>query len=251
MTKYIFLLPIVFFGCSETENQNEVTPEETVEISLEDQIQHKIEASLNIQGNENYTFETFSAHCNSDKIEDKVFAINLLDRAKDKAIQSKNPNASAQTGYTGNYNYILFMNGADTTFSEPKPIPSSAMAPLKISFENIQNQHFKSIVVDAKVMNGGYRYFYFLVGIQPAQVLYVPLYENLGTPDAVGYSVKYQEGSYSLAKDVVVYDGKMIPATFSHSDEVYEFYPTIVPTDKINRRWFYHNKQMKYFTMKD
>lgn len=254
MMKRFSLLLVLFVGCTPSKNQLETNQgnqksQEKIQTSLEDKIRNKIEASLSIQGNEKYTIETYSAHCNADTIEDKIITINLLDRAKEKAISLNKTNVAAQTGYMGNYNYILFVNGVDSTLSEPKPIPSSAMASLKISFENIQSDLYKSIVVDAKVTDGGYRYFYFLVGIQPKQVLYVPIYEDLGKSTVKGFTTSYEKGSYSLAKDIVVYDGTITPVTFEHSDEMYEFYPVISPTKTINRRWFLNNQQLKYFTM--
>lgn len=252
MKSFFLLVPVIFFSCNNKPSDivNEEESEE-IEVSLESQIRHKIEASLEIQGNEKYTFEEFSAHCNSDNFVDKIIAINLLDRAKEKAIQSKNPNAAAQVGFMGNYNFIIFMNGSDTTFSEPTSVPSSAMTPLKISFENIESEHFKSIVVDAKTMNNGYRYFYFLVKNQPNKVLYVPIYENIGASDATCFSTRYETGTYSLAKNVLVMESTMNPVKFSHSDEVYSFDPKITSTDKLNRRWFYNNQERKYFTIKD
>lgn len=209
-----------------------------------------VEYSLRVPKNEKAEISKYYAECNNDDSTDLIITVNLLERAMNEAIAKNKVAKNAEIGYMGHYNYIIFRDGLTKKYSPPIIIPSSAMSPVQVSFENIHSDFYKDILVDFKVTNGGFREYYTIVDNIPRIVLQLPIYTELGTDKAKGYTISYEAGSYSLAKDIVVYKGKIANKTFTVPDEVYTYYPEITPTAELERRWFFNPGKFKYFTNK-
>lgn len=229
-----------------TVKKPEVVEEATEKMSPERYVEH----SLRIRKNEKSTINKYYAECNGDDSTDLILTVNLLERAMNDAIAKGNVAKNAETGYMGHYNYLIFRDGLTKQYSPPIIIPSSAMSPASVSFENVQSDFYKDILVDFKVTNGGFREYYTIVNSIPRIVLQLPIYTELGTDTVKAYSISYEPGSHSLAKDIVVYKGKIANKTFTVPDEVYGYYPAITPTKEIERRWFFNPGKFKYFTNK-
>jgi len=247
----ILFLSLLLFSCTEeiedpiTDSDKEVFVETT-----EQKITHHIEATLQIPATEKYTYETFASHVNGDDSLDVVIAVNLLDRAMNKAIASDNLAKRAETGFSGRYNYFFVMDGASKEITPAIPVPSSAKGKLKVSFENIRTEAYKDILIDYKVDNASFRRYFTMYNSIPKEIFEIMLYDGLGDMENHAIVTEYEQGSYSLSKDILIYSGELEQVKFDDPSKVYEYDPKIKKTELLERRWFYNDNQRKYFTRK-
>jgi hypothetical protein len=180
-----------------------------------------------------------------------VIAVNLLDRALDAAINSGNAAKRAELGYMGNYNYFVYVDGYTRKFGAPKPIASSPHAKLVVEFEYIKTEKHKDFTVDYRIRDSGYRNFYTVANGNPIHILQVPIFDGIGKKESSASKIRFEPGTFSPSKDVVIYEGSFENKTFDDPMEIYTFQPTIVGTDKLVRRWFFSETAFKYYTEQD
>ena len=251
-----FVLFIIVLGitisCGEQSEDvtSEKKPDQVEEATEKMSPERYVQFSLRIPQNEKAEITHYYAECNGDDSTDHIIMVNLLERAMNQAIEKGKVAKIAETGYMGHYNYLIFRDGLTKKYSPPIIIPSSALSPAKVSFENIQSDFYKDILVDFKVTNGGFREYYTIVNNIPRIVLQIPIYTELGTDQVKGYHITYEPGSHSLAKDIVINKGKIEDKRFTVPDEVYTYYPVITPTSELERRWFFNPGKFKYYTNK-
>lgn len=253
MKHVIFLACLIaLFSCKEqsTETDNDLVKVEDVVLSDAELIKRHIESRLSIAGNEDYSISEFEEKINGDDIADKVITVNLLDRALKEAIESGNVVKRAELGYMGNFNYVFFMDGQSKEITEPIAVPSSPHAKLKVEFAHIRSEAYKDIMVDFRIRNSCFRRFYTIINDQPRQTFEMKLFDGLGTPNTEAYFVEFEPGSYSLAKDILVYNGILENMTFEDPMAVYKADPKIEETKVLDRRWFFNDHERKYFTEK-
>lgn len=203
---------------------------------------------LRIRTNEKYDLQTYKADCNADGVEDLVLTINLLERAMENSIQTGKTAKSAELGYLGEYNYFIYRDGKTKQYSSAIPIPSSAQAPVKVSFENVRSEFQKDILIDFRIQNACFRDYYTILDNTPRMILQLKIFDFLGTDHAEGFVVAYEPGTESISKDVVVYKGTFEQPDFQHPDDIYSFQPEITSTNSFERRWFFRNSDFKYYT---
>jgi len=246
----LFILSFLF-ACQE-DAKKKTTTKETVEIeTLDQKIAHHIEATLQIPATEKYTFETFSAQLNADDSLDMIISVNLLDRAMEKALKSSNLATRVESGYMGRYNFIFFYDGATKEISVEIPVPSSAMSKLNIQFEHIRSEAFFDVLVSYKLENASFTRFFTIVNRLPKEIFEMMNYDGLGDIENEAYFIKYEDGSYSLAKDILIYKGKLEKIKFNDPKEVFNYEPKIEETNVLERKWFFNDNDLKYYTMKD
>jgi hypothetical protein len=254
--KYAWILVLILFaGCTETEDSvesDEFNPEiENVDpfegLSKVEAIELHIRRELAISADEPIDYEIFEDNCDGDDSLDAVIAVNLLDRAIKEAIQSGKTAKATALGYMGNYNYIFYRDGFTGKLSPAKVMPSSPKAQLKVSFEHIRSDQQKEILVDYRILNAGYRNYFTITNGRMVQINQMKLFDALGTPDAVAFSIEYEDGMISNAKDIVAYKGTFENPTFKTPDEVYSFEPKVTKTNEIQERWFFNPQDMKYY----
>lgn len=250
----VILLALLLGACTEPPADSDEKPDTSdpsAQMTNEELLIRHIESNLKIPATENYSYKIYKEDLNGDDSLDYIVTVNRLNKAMEEAIQSGNVAKRAEIGYMGNFNFVFYMDGAKKNISPPLPIPSSPHTELKISFENIRSEAYKDVLVDFRIRNSCYRRFYTIVRGLPMEVFEAKLYDGLGTPESEAYIVKYGPGSYSLAKDILIYKGKMKDVEISDPMEVYTLVPEIEETDILVRQWFFNGNQMKYFTEKD
>lgn len=205
---------------------------------------------LRIRSNEKFDLKSYTADCNADGIDDKVITVNLLERAMNNAIEQNKVAKNAELGYLGQYNYLIFRDGKTNEYSSAVVVPSSAQAPLKITFENVRSEFQKDILVDFRIKNACFREYYTILNNTPRLILQLKLFDFLGTDHPEGFVIKYEPGTESIARDVMVYKGTFEQPEFENPDDIYTFEPEITSTNSLERRWFFRNNEFKYFTTK-
>ncbi len=248
----VLLSCLLLFACSEkVGNKNKEKPKDVIVETLDQKIKHHIEASLQIPATEKYVFEKYEAHVNGDDSLDIVITVNRLDHALERAINSDRLAKRAETGFMGNYNFFFVLDGKTKEITPPILVPSSAKAKLQVKFENIRTEAYKDILIDFKLEHGAFRRFFTMYNGLPKEVFQIMLYDGLGDMENQAISIEYDQGSYSLAKDILIYVGKLEEVEFNDPSEVYNYNPKIENTKILERRWFFNDNQRKYFTMKD
>lgn len=257
--KYFWILPLILLaGCTETEEPElpeDFEPDvENVDpfegLSKIETIEMHIRRELTISPDEPIDYQIYEANCDGDDSLDAVITVNLLERAVDDAIKSGNVAKNAALGYMGNYNYMIYRDGFSGNMSSARPIASSPKAKLKVTFENIRSDKQKDILVDHRVLNAAYRNFFTITNGNPLRVNQVKLFDGMGTKDAVGFAIEYEEGTISQVKDIKSYVGKFVNPTFASPDDVYTFEPEITKTSQLQEHWFFNPSDMKYYLKK-
>lgn len=250
---YLFIISAFIVGCSEdsgvTSKKEETnTPKKSP--TVEEMLIRQAEGELGIPANEKYTSKIYSEELNGDDSLDYIFTVNRLDHALNKAIESGNVAQRAEMGYTGNYNYIFYMDGATKEISPAILVASSAHGQLEISFENVKTEAYKDILVDFRIRNSKFRRYLSVTNKIPRQTFEMIIFDHLGTPEAIGYSIDYGPGSYSLSKDILIYKAKIEPLEFNDPMEAFTANPMIESTGELERLWFFNDYQNKYYTKK-
>lgn len=236
-------------GCDNAPEKTK-TPEKSEKVrssSFEETMKREITAKLEIAATEKWTYEIFEAHLNADDKMDKIIAVNRLDYAIDKAAASKNPAKMAEMDYMGNHNILFYYDGAMEKFSFPIPIPSSPKAKLDVQFMHLSTNAYQDLVVDFRIRNSKFRNYYQIGNGTMALVFQWKVFDQVGTDTPEVYDFAYENGSYSLAKDIVVYKAKIKNYSKNISD-YYAYNPTIVREKEPFLRFFFDPRQQKYAT---
>ena len=253
--KYLFLIIIAFsfVSCETTEDVNNSMPPdeptETIKGTLEEQMIRHIKDELGITAIEKYEYEVFKEELNGDDSTDWIISVNLLDRAINKAIQTKTTAKMAELGYMGNYNYIIFMDGSTKKFSPAVAIQASAYGKLIVEFEYLTSKSVKGFTVDLKIRNSRRRRFYTISNNTPLQICESVIYYNLGLEgkETESYVIEYKESANGPFNDIIVYEGELEQKIFEDKLDVYDFEPTITSTGKIAHVWHYNPIQKMYY----
>lgn len=257
--KYFWIFTLILAAaCTETEETDlpsDFKPEvETIDpfegLSKTEAIELHIRRELTISADEPVDYQVYEENCDGDDSLDAIIVVNLLDRAVDDAIKSGNVAKNASIGYMGNYNYVFYRDGFTGKLGGAKVIPSSPKARLKVSFDNIRSDKRKDILIDHRVLNAAYRNFFTISNGNLFQINQVKLFDAMGTKDAVGFVLVYEDGMISTVKDIVSYKGTFDNPSFTTLDDVYTFEPQITKTSEVQERWFFNPEDMKYYLKK-
>ena len=245
---FITLIGFTFTNCN-TENKTEIEhPIEETAIPFEEMVVRHIEADLNIPVKEKYDYKIYKAHLDNDSIIDAIITVNRLEFALEEAMSSGNSAKRAEIGFTGHYNYIFYFDGGLNKTSPSIPVPSSPHAELKVNFSNLASDIKQDFTVDYTIKNSLFRNYYFVFNHTPKQVFQWKIYDYLGEKNEEAIFIEYEDGSYSPIKDILIYDGKITNS--DNVEDIYHFNPIIEKNDNLLHRFFYLEKEGKYFTKK-
>lgn len=257
MTRYYFLLfSLILFACgNDNAERNDLKTDnpdtEQTFIPIDQLAKRHVEANLKIPATEDYSLEIFEAELNGDDSMDYIVTVNRYQKAIDDAIASGKIEKYVDIGYTGKHNFFYFVNGKDKKFSPVIDVPSSPHATLDISFENITSESHKDFMVDYHIMDGYFRNYYTIKNNTPLEILRSELILHLGDKDEQAYYVEFGPGSYTLAKDVFVYEANLGDYKLDHQDDIYKVEPERIKTDKLVYHWKFHPTAGKYFMEQD
>jgi len=252
--KYVYLLLLAFLivGCDDTpdnDTTNDTTIEDESPLLFSDQsIVRHLESKLEIPATEDYTYAIYREHINGDDSLDYIVTVNLLDRAINNAVRDDALNTRSEQGFMGNYNFIILVDGAKKTFAEPLSVPSSAYGKLSVSFENIRSEAYKDIVIDYRIINACYRRFFTVLNGVARETFDTKIFSGLGDENPEAFDIRYATGTYSLAKDILIYKANLEEIQLEDPKKIYSIDPKITATEELERRWYFHDAQKKYFT---
>lgn len=246
-----FFLLILLFSCKSKTDEKDVFNNLIIEgkenMSFEERMKREIEAKLSIPVTEKYKIEIFKAHLNRDEKEDAIITVNRLNFAMDEASKEDSPAKRAELGYMGNYNHFFFYDGKLDKVSIPMTVASSAKSPLKVVFNNVQSDIYQDVSIEYRIRNSAFRNYYLIESGSLLLVFQWKLYDQVGLDNYEANFLEYQEGSISLAKDILVYKGK-IKNYSKNIGDVYKYNPEIEKNGDLLYRFFYDPKTAKYMT---
>lgn len=253
MKHWLILIGIgLTVGCTTApDSQNNSKPpdkQKDKNIPLDQKVRRHIQSSLKLTAADSYELAQFSQDLNDDDSLDVIFTVNLMDRALKESIQSGRPEKYAEMGYMGYYNYIFFMDGKTKKISEPFVVPSSPMFPLEINFTKILGTANVDFTVDYRVRNMQRRRFCTIENGKPKEVCQAVIFDGLGTSQRLAYDIQLEESQLTAFNDIVEYEAILEPIIIPNMDSTYTYKPSITPTKKEVRRWYYSASQGKYFT---
>jgi hypothetical protein len=208
-------------------------------------VKRHVEASLEIPPTENYTLEIFRHKLNEDAIEDAVILVNRKEKAMNEAEKAPNLTQRASTGFMGKYNFVFYFDGAKDRVTQPIPIASSAIHPLTIEFKSIQTEGYDDFIIEHRIRDAGFKSFFTVKSNIPFMVFQWKVYDFLKTPEQECIYLGTGEGSRSLAKDILVFEGKFngkVPDINGKMEAIIE------NTGNLKYRFFYDPKQGRYAT---
>lgn len=236
------------FSCSSDSSENTVinnTEPNSEKVDFETLVKRHVEASLEIPSTEKYTMEIYKHKMNEDDIEDAVVLVNREEFAMKEAEASPNLTQRASTGFMGKYNFVFYFDGAKDRLTQPIPMASSAIHPLKIKFKPIQTEGYDDFIIEYRIRDAGFQSFFTIKSNIPFLVFQWKVYDYLNTPDQECIYLGTAEGSRSLAKDILVFEGKFKGKVPNMQEEMTA---TIENTGRLKYRFFYEPKLGKYAT---
>jgi hypothetical protein len=242
----------LFISCSDTLDKalvEEQTNQEPVELDLETKVIRTIEAQLAIPATEKYNLQVYSENLDDDGIQDFIYTVNRMQFAMDEAQNSMNSNQRAQTGFMGNYNYVVYVDGATEKISRPIPIGSSALLPLRVQFENIQTTNHKDALVRYRVRDAAFENYFFVTKKQINLVLQHKIYDKFASENPEFYFAELGKGSASAISDIIVHLGQS--KTKAPNQPLARFDPIINPTESIMYHFIYSPTKRKYVIEKE
>lgn len=248
---FIFLALIVF-GCepdskTEKQDQTDTVDQITPQLTLEERAHQHVRQNLNMSANEKYTLKIYYEHLNNDSILDAVITVNRLDHAMNVSQKNKTLPKDAALDFWGNYNNFFYYDSELDKITPNVPIVSSATNPLKVSFENITSETHKDIIVDYRIRNSEFRRYYLLIDKLPSYVFQWKVFDGLGTTDQKEANCfGYDKGSYSTAKDIIIYKAEL--EDIAAGEDYTKIEPKITCSDEIDKRFFYNTRDRKYYT---
>lgn len=249
--RVIFLIgAIALSACGEAnQDANEATQEIPSEsLSLNELVKRSVESQLQIPATENYSLSIHKGQFDADDVEDAVVLVNRKEFAFSEAIRKNRVKNQENIGYTGNYNFFFYYNGAKNEVSRPIIITSSATVPLKITIENIQTEAYKDFTIDYRIMESCYRNFYTISNGVPKLVFQWGIFDYEKSDSSRVTYIEYGIGSHSLAKDILIFPGKMISPLPKNLNDDFEY--KIEKDGELEYLFFYNPNQGKYYTKK-
>lgn len=253
--KIVFLsLILILLSCTGNPEEKDVfdrpvkKEKDEGDVKFEQRAKREIEARLSIPATEKYKLEIKKAHLNADEKEDAIITVNRLDLAEKDAAKDKG-GARSELGYMGNYNYFFYYDGKLDRISIPMLIGSSAKTPLKVSFANIQSEIYQDLLIEYRIRNSAFRNYYLIENGSLVLVFQWKLFDMVGMEAYEANYIEYAPGSLSLAKDILIYKGK-IKNYSTKIPDVYRYDPEIEKDGPLLYRFFYDPGTMKYMTKK-
>lgn len=247
--KYLGILSIIIITASSctTPKPSEVTKEIVKEeLTLEEKATRQIELELSIPSSENYSLKIYLEHLDGDKIIDAIITVNRLDNALKTINTKENPNMYREMGYMGRHNFIFYYDGAQDKISPAIPISSSPFYELKVEFLPILGNNKNDVIVDYRIRNSQFRDYLTINNHAPRTFFHWNVFDNLGTKEATGNVFTYVPGSYSDAKDILIYKAK-VPEV-NPKEDLNKVEPSLLPTTELLYQFFYNPKDGKYYT---
>ncbi len=240
------------FSCKENKEQNTEQKENNTGIeqseTLEVLAKRHVESALSLSPAEDYSIEIWRENLDEDNKMDAIITVNRLAFAMDEASKAANAAQRASIGFMGNHNYIFYYDGGLDKISPQIAIPSSPKRKLHVTFEHITSDKYKDILIDYRILNASFKAFYTVKNHLPKRVFEWKNFDGLTDGKSEAYVFKYDKGSISTAKDIIIIKAKIERPKEAVDSYLYD--PEIKSTEVVMYRFFYHPQTDKYMTKK-
>jgi len=240
----LFNATILLYSCQEEEEIGSTQNTSEKKESVESIAKRFVESKLEINPTEKYTLSIYKAQLDGDNNEDAIVAVNRYNFAVEKSLKSKNPGKVAEIGYMGPYNYIFYYDGATGEMTGPTEIPSTPIAPLKISFEKVMSDAYSDVIVSFRIRNSCFKHIYSVQNKKPRLVFGWKIFDGFGSPNSEACHLVYETKAVSLPKDIRVMKARILPSKQNQDFNVDD--PEIEKLNEEEYRFFYNPKQGKY-----
>ena len=243
-------LLLITSSCSD-ENNTESTgktedPTERSHESLDTRAKKEIMASLAIPVNEKFTMRIYKEYLNADTIIDAIITVNRMEYAMDEAIKNNREAKAAEMGFTGNYNYLFYYDGALDRISNPIFAPSSPGRELDIEFKSIVAPTRKDVIVGYRIRNSGWKSYFSVFNDHDLMMVFQWKsfdYAGEDKPEALIHS--YEENSNQVPMDIAIYESEIDSYTKNIGD-IYKYIPSITKKKQVKLKFFLDPVAKKY-----
>ena len=245
---------MALYSCGEGEVADESGADEKIEerrVLDNEDIKRHVEAQLKILPTENYDIQILEEHLDTDDSIDRVITVNLLERAIKDAESKNRAEYRSRMGYTGQFNYIFYIDGKSQTITSGIPVPSSPHFKLQVSFDYVTSPTHKDLVVDFRVRRSEFRQYYTIRERVPIQVSETELFFNLGDDAYETFFVELEEIPGQPWKAIAVYKGVSKNEKIDKLEDSYSVDPKITKGEDLVRRWYFSEKHLKYYVRND
>jgi hypothetical protein len=103
-------------------------------------------------------------------------------------------------------------------------------------------------VIDFRIRNSSYKEVYFLFNNRPKKVFQWKNFDGLGSDSEEAYEFRFKLAQRSNVKDIVVYQANL--GTHPNKIDAFTYKPEIKTSNDVIKRFFYVEKEGKYFSAK-
>ncbi len=221
-------------------------PTEKSHESLDTRAKREIMASLAIPVNEKFTMRIYKEYLNADTIIDAIITINRLEYAMDEAIKNNREAKAAELGFTGNYNYLFYYDGALDRISNPIFAPSSPGRELDIEFKSIVAPTRKDVIVGYRIRNSAWKSYFSVFNDHDLMMVFQWKsfdYAGEDNPEALIHS--FEENSNQVPMDIAIYKSEIDSYTKNIGD-MYKYIPSITRKKELQLKFFLDPMAKKY-----
>lgn len=214
--------------------------------SFDARAKREIMASLAIPVNEKFSLRIYKEYINADTIEDAIITVNRLEYAMDEAIKNKREAKAAEIGFTGNYNYIFYYDGALDRISNPIFAPSSPGRELDIEFRSIVAPTRKDVVVGYRIRNSGWKSYFSVFNEHDLMMVFQwKSFDFAGEDHPEALFHDFEENPNQVPMDIAIYESEIDSYTKNIGD-VYKYLPSITRKKTLKLKFFLDPVAKKY-----
>ncbi len=246
----IFCLLLITSSCGDETTADPIeTADNTTEKSnesLDARAKREIMASLAIPVNEKFTMRIYKEYINADTIEDAIITINRMEYAMDEAIKNDRQAKAAEMGFTGNYNYMFYYDGALDRISNPIFAPSSPGRELDIEFKQLVAPTRKDVIVGYRIRNSGWKSYFSVFNDHDLMMVFQwKSFDFAGEdhPEALVHA--FEENPNQIPMDIAIYTSEIDSYTKNIGD-IYKYLPSITKKKELKFKFFLDPVAKKY-----
>lgn len=245
----LICLLLIVSSCDEettTSTENSETAISSRNESFDARAKREIVTALNIPANEKYSIRIYREFLSSDTIEDAIITVNRMEYAINESIRNKREAKGAETGYTGNYNYIFYYDGALDKISNPIFAPSSPGRELDVEFKSIVSPARKDLILGYRIRNSGWKCYFSVFNDHEFRMIFQwKSFDFAGedNPEALLHS--FETNPNQVPKDIAIYTSEIDSYTKNIGD-MYQYIPSITKKKELKLKFFLDLSVMKY-----
>lgn len=243
------ILLLTLFSCKNEEQREQKKKEKKSTLSYRERIARQVEMELDINATEEYDLEIKKEYINPDTLQDALILVNRKQWAHKRAEQADNKEFIAQTGFVGPYNNVFVKLGGTDNLLKAPTVGSSADHKLDSKFLTLTSQAHKDFYVNYRIRNSMHRNYYSVRQDRLYLTFSCPVFDSIGEPNPRVFAIKHEESSVRIAKDIALYEGKIVGYDPSKIEDAFAYQPRqIVPLKDLYVYFIFDENSMKYKT---